>query len=609
MSSKKWLIMFVFCILLLPVILMGINFTVDPFGVFGNLKWYSFSETLNPRVSKTEYLIENADKYDSYLVGCSSTSSYPVEDLNKYLNANFYNTISYGADMFDAEQTVKWLIDNCTVKNIVLNVYIHNGVNYNDGEDSILSMMHYKMSDRSAFDFYLKYLLADPNYALDKLEALKNDKWATQTFDVFNEETGAYDKKIRDIEHISDMESYFTQYPVFTNYPVYEEKMKNIDNCMKSVKNIVEMCENANIKLYVVCSPIYSQYIDCFSNEDLTEFYTALANTTDFWDFSYSSVSYEPRYFYDETHFRNDVGSMAIARMFNDDSVYIPDDFGRYITKDNVSSLIDDIVNRKVSFDVSDYTKEVPILLYHSITAGEPDNSGMTVSVQAFENQIRTLYENGYTAITFNQLYDYVEKGIDLPEKPVLITFDDGYLNNYELAFPILEKYNMNATIFIIGVSVGKDTYKDTGKPMTEHFTMEQAKEMLNSGLIDIQSHTYDMHQVENLDKAPVRQGVLKFDDESEADYIKFFCEDMTKSIEQIENSIGNKVTILSYPYGNHSDLSEAICNDILGIKSTVTTNQDYNTIIKGLNQSLYGLNRIYVVEDSNIIELLQSYM
>ena len=132
---------------------------------------------------------------------------------------------------------------------------------------------------------------------------------------------------------------------------------------------------------------------------------------------------------------------------------------------------------------------------------------------------------------------------------------------------------------------------------------------MLNSGLIDIQSHTYDMHQVENLDKAPVRQGVLKFDDESEADYIKFFCEDITKSIEQIENSIGNKVTILSYPYGNLSDLSEAICNDILGIKSTVTTNQDYNTIIKGLNQSLYGLNRIYVVEDSNIIELLQSYM
>lgn len=605
MSSKKWLIMFLFCLMILPITLMGINFFVDPFGVFGNMTWYSFSQTLNPRVAKTEYLIENSDKYDSYLVGCSSTSSYPVESLNKYLDAKFYNTISYGADMLDAEQTVKWLIENCTVKNIVLNVYVHNGVKYDVGEDDLTSMMHYKMTDRNALDFYLRYLLADPNYAWDKLTDLKNDTWVTQAFDVFDEETGAYDKKMRDSENIGNMENYFIKYPAFTNYPIYPEKMESIEPCMQSVENIVKMCESANINLYVVCSPVYSQYFDCYTNEDLTNFYTALANVTDFWDFSYSSISYEPRFFYDETHFRNDVGSMAIARIFDDENVYIPDDFGRYITKENVSSLINDVVNRTISFDDSNYTANVPILLYHGISKQKTD-SDMDVSVEAFENQIKSLYENGYQAVSFQQLYDYVEKGIELPEKPVVITFDDGYLNNYELAMPILEKYNMNATIFIIGVSVGKDTYKDTGKPITPHFTIEQAKEMIDTGLIDIQSHTYDMHQVENLDKEPVRKGVLQFDDESESEYINNFYNDINKSIKQIENGTGNEVTVLSYPYGSYSELSEAICKDKLNIKATVTTNQAFNTVIKGLNQSLYGLSRLSVFESTDLIKLLQ---
>ena len=103
MQSKKWVFMFLGCLLSLPLLLMAANFIVDPFAVFGNMTWYSFSETLNPRVAKTTYLKEHWQEYDSYLVGCSSTSSYPVDALNEYLDASFYNTISYGVDMKDAD--------------------------------------------------------------------------------------------------------------------------------------------------------------------------------------------------------------------------------------------------------------------------------------------------------------------------------------------------------------------------------------------------------------------------------------------------------------------------------------------------------------------------
>ena len=114
--------MFCLCLLCLPLLLAGLNYFVDPFGVFGNLTWYSFSETLNPRIGKYEYLLEHSDEYDSYIVGSSSASSYPVEQLGEYLDAKFYNSFFYGSDMYDCENTVRWLLDNCEVKNILLSL-------------------------------------------------------------------------------------------------------------------------------------------------------------------------------------------------------------------------------------------------------------------------------------------------------------------------------------------------------------------------------------------------------------------------------------------------------------------------------------------------------
>lgn len=154
MKSKKWVFMFLGCLFSLPLLLMVLNYVVDPFGVFGNMTWYSFSETLNPRVAKTTYLKEHWQEYDSYLVGCSSTSSYPVETLNEYLDASFYNTISYGVDMKDAEETVRWLLDNCTVRNIVLNVYVDNGVTYDVGQDQLTLKLHEEVSGENALSFY-----------------------------------------------------------------------------------------------------------------------------------------------------------------------------------------------------------------------------------------------------------------------------------------------------------------------------------------------------------------------------------------------------------------------------------------------------------------------
>ncbi len=191
MSAKRWCWMFVFSLLLTVTAYALFNIVVDPFGVFGDVffDWYSYDMTNNPRVAKTTYLDKNHEKYDSYVIGCSSTSSFPVEDLNRYFNAKFYNLIMYGADMLDVEKTSKYIIDNYEVKNLVLNVYITNGSKYDEEEDNITRNLHAKVGEESKISFYSRYMFLNYQYALAKIKAKKEDTYLTKTFDVFNVET------------------------------------------------------------------------------------------------------------------------------------------------------------------------------------------------------------------------------------------------------------------------------------------------------------------------------------------------------------------------------------------------------------------------------------
>ena len=236
--------------------------------------------------------------------------------------------------------------------------------------------------------------------------------------------------------------------------------------------------------------------------------------------------------------------------------------------------------------------------IHHLAEQGQGDD---IISVSRFEEQIRALSDAGYTAVSFEDLKAWVEQGTELPEKPVVITFDDGYESNYSLAYPILKKYGMKATIFVIGVSVGKDTYKDTGEAMIPHFSLEQAAEMEQSGLVDVESHGYDIHQVTGRDPEPIRKGVLPLAGESDWDYAEFLKEDCRKMAELLGKTPG----VLAYPYGDCSELSEEVLGE-MGVWATVTITEKTNTIVRGLPQSLRQMGRYYMKESISGTELLE---
>ena len=246
-------------------------------------------------------------------------------------------------------------------------------------------------------------------------------------------------------------------------------------------------------------------------------------------------------------------------------------------------------------------TVSFPILLYHDISAtGEGES---TIAQDVFLSHLDALQSAGYQTITISQMIAYVTDGEPLPPKPVLITFDDGYQSNYDLAWPALKERGMVGTIFIIGSSVGKDTYKDTGVPMIPHFSFAQAREMVDSGVISIQSHTYDLHQYRPLEPDGGREGVSAKDGESDAAYGKVLEQDLQLALDAIRQNTGEQPQALAYPYGLYTQTSEAVSRD-LGISVTLTTQAQKARLRQHDPSSLRLLGR-YAIDDCTPQELL----
>jgi peptidoglycan/xylan/chitin deacetylase (PgdA/CDA1 family) len=195
----------------------------------------------------------------------------------------------------------------------------------------------------------------------------------------------------------------------------------------------------------------------------------------------------------------------------------------------------------------------VPVLSYHKISESKAD--AMTVTRESFESQMRFLKENGYRVVTMDEFFDFLDFKTDLPEKSVVITFDDGWRSLYELAFPILKRYGYPATLFI-------STRMITGSDKT--LSWEQIREMAAAG-IDTQCHTIDHRNLSTLNEG-----------ESFREYFEDIEKELTWSMRTIEKNVGKKVRYLAYPYGDTSHLVIVLLKN-LGYRGALTVKRGAN--------------------------------
>jgi hypothetical protein len=294
---------------------------------------------------------------------------------------------------------------------------------------------------------------------------------------------------------------------------------------------------------------------------------------------------------------------MAAARMTYDGEPYVPEDFGAYVRAETAAAH-QEALRAAAPLPEEAYTADVPVLMYHHID--EVGNDSTAITPELFEAQMKALRDAGYESVTPDDLIAYVRRGEPLPEKPVVITFDDGYLSNYEYAWPILERYGFRATIFVIGSTVGcTEHYKDTDFPITPHFSWAQAAEMVSSGVISVQSHTFDMHQWAPYESGKPRESILRWEGESEADYRAALAADCGEIAGLILSATGERAHVLAYPNGLYDDLAQVTVLEN-GFDVTFDTEFGSNTLIKGMPQSLYGLNRFTMNESVSVETMLE---
>lgn len=544
---------------------MLLNLIVDPFGVFGDrvLGWWAYDMSSNTRTAKASYLEQHHEEFDSYVIGGPSAGAWSTQALDRYFDGSFYNLALSSNDMRDIEQYVRWLVDHYEVKNLVLSVTVDNAAAHAGDDRAITEAMPCQMDGSSPLAYYARYLFADSHYGLNKLMRLGSDSIVPSFSDRFDAATGAIDYSDRDVEAIGagSLEDYLEGDPGFTDLPDATGLLWQKE-CVSSVAAIRDLCEGAEVNLVVVATPIYDGYLARFSRKEVEEFFSALARVTPYWDFTSSSVSRDPRYFCDPASFRTAVGEMMLARMFDDGEVYCPKDLGVYRTADSGPARI---AQAAAQWSEEPYTAQVPILMYRRLRES-------TASGDRLEEHLAALKGAGYTAVTMADLRSYVEKGRDLPDRPVVITIDGG-AGDLEAGLPVLEKYDMKAVAFIRGC------------------TAEEARALEDTGLVSIGSYGFDAGGEESGDPSSGRQGLLQREGESEQDYAAFLRESCARSREAMEPALGHKVEVLAYPGGQRSLLSEILLARE-GFYATVTTTPGVNTLVKGLPQTLRAMDR-----------------
>lgn len=231
---------------------------------------------------------------------------------------------------------------------------------------------------------------------------------------------------------------------------------------------------------------------------------------------------------------------------------------------------------------------DIPILMYHSISKESSGENEYTISQSRFEGDLKWLRDNGYTTIFPSQLAAYVNEGAMLPAKPVIISFDDGFANNYLYAYPLLQKYNMKAVIALIGIESDMSSGDIYRNPEYSNLTWGEVALLSQSGLVEFASHTYDLHSISD-----GRKGADKKPGESAADYRQALTSDLAKNQELIESATGRTPLTFAWPFGAYPpDRSgDPILKDV-GFNVTFTSYQHTSTANRGQPESLYGLGR-----------------
>lgn len=234
--------------------------------------------------------------------------------------------------------------------------------------------------------------------------------------------------------------------------------------------------------------------------------------------------------------------------------------------------------------------EKLPVLMYHHVVEDGQECNDMTVTVSRLREDLQWLKDNGYTTVLPREL----AAGEALPEKPVLITFDDGYRSNYNLAFPIFQEFEAKMVISVM-------VYMQDNAA-SDFITWAMCQEMVDSGLIEIGSHTYLLHNLDerggSFDPQGVN-GVQRKPEESDGDFQARVLDDIQRSYDLIAEKLEVSPTFFAYPFGLTEPDADGLIRELFPVTAvTLPKTAD-------LTGGLYDLPRHTVTMNKSLDSIL----
>lgn len=227
----------------------------------------------------------------------------------------------------------------------------------------------------------------------------------------------------------------------------------------------------------------------------------------------------------------------------------------------------------------------LPIIMYHSILKDYDMSGKYVIMPSVLEQDIQYLKNRGFNFVSAQNLIDYVDSDIPLPEKPVMLTFDDGFYNNYTYVKPLLEKYDAKAVISVVGSYTDEYTESNIANTAYGYLRWCDVCDMVNDERIDIGNHSYDLHS--NTDG---RNGVKRKKGEDEKEYKEFFCADTKKAQEKFLENTDFSPVVYTYPFGAYTDETTDYLKE-MGFRMSLGCTEKINIITKNPD-CLFLMNR-----------------
>jgi len=216
---------------------------------------------------------------------------------------------------------------------------------------------------------------------------------------------------------------------------------------------------------------------------------------------------------------------------------------------------------------------KIPILMYHMVRqTDDPKEKRYCCHPDAFKQLMAHLKKAGYQVIGLDDLINSINNGTSLPQKSIAITFDDGFADNYENAFPVLQEYGFPATVFVVSRLVGRtnEWMQEEGFPARKLLGWKELKEISENG-ITIGSHTTTHASLIDIEKKSAMHEIIN-------------------SKSELEDALGKSVLYFAYPYGRFNQQIEELVAEA-GYLGACSTRSGFNSV----HVSPFALRRIEV--------------